>query len=251
MDLGLRPVDQARETVSSETTRRLLDFLLSGRVKPGERIPSERSLSASLGVGRSVVREALKSLNLLGLIDIRQGDGTFLKRRDSELLPQAIEWGLLLGAKRITDLVEARHHLEVLLAGLAAQRAGESNIAEMTHCIAIMKRAKDPAEFVSADIAFHFEVATAAGNQSLLEIMRSIRALLQVWITRVMEAPGSSRPTYAEHASILKAIERHDAGAARDAMESHMEGATKRLQRTLDEHGALIGTEIEMATPAS
>lgn len=250
VDTGLRPVNQTRETVSSEIARKLLDYLLSGRVKPGERIASERKLSEALGVGRSVIREALKSLTMLGLIDVRQGDGTYLKRTDSELLPRAIEWGLLLGAKRITDLIEARHHLEVLLAGFAAERRGEANLEEMRRCVAIMKRTKDPAEFVSADIAFHLEVANAAGNQSLLQIMQSIRALLQVWISRVMQAGGSSRPTYAEHAAILEAIARSDTDAARAAMEAHMRGATKRLERTLKEHEASIEQGVEAIAPA-
>jgi len=238
VDTDLRPVDRSRETITAEITRKLLAFLLSGKVSPGERIPSERNLSETLGVGRSVVREALKSLTVLGLIEVRQGDGTYLKRSDSELLPQAIEWGLLLGAKRVTDLIEARHHLEVLLAGLAAERRQDAEIDEMRRCVATMKHTSDPSEFVAADIAFHYAVAAAAGNQSLLQIMRSIRALLQVWITRVIHTPHASRPTSEEHESVLKAIERRDAGGAREAMERHMAAATRRLQRTLEEHEA-------------
>jgi GntR family transcriptional repressor for pyruvate dehydrogenase complex len=238
MDLDLRPVDRTRETVAAEITRNLLAYLLSGKFKPGERIPSERKLSEGLGVGRSVVREALKSLTVLGLIDVRQGDGTYLKRTDSDLLPQAIEWGLLLGAKRITDLVEARHHLEVLMAGLAAERRDEAALVEMRRCVKIMERSHDATEFVSADIAFHYAVAAAAGNQSLLQIMKSIRALLQVWISRVMQSPESSGPTWEEHQAVLDAIVRRDASEARLAMERHMEGATRRLERTLEAHGA-------------
>jgi GntR family transcriptional repressor for pyruvate dehydrogenase complex len=238
MDSDLRPVDRDRETISSEIARKLLAYLRSGRFSPGQRIPSERSLSESLGVGRSVVREALKSLMVLGLIDVRQGDGTYLKRTDSELLPQAIEWGLMLGAKRITDLVEARHYLEVVLAGLAAERRDDADLAEMHRFVKAMEKAASADEFVAADIGFHFTIATAAGNQSLLQIMRSIRSLLQVWITRVMHAADSSRPTWEEHAAVLKAIERKDPGGARQAMEAHMVGATARLENTLEEHGA-------------
>jgi GntR family transcriptional regulator, transcriptional repressor for pyruvate dehydrogenase complex len=246
MEPDLRRVDRTRETVAAEITRNLLAYLLSGKIKPGERIPSERKLSEALGVGRSVVREALKSLTVLGLIDVRQGDGTYLKRTDSELLPQAIEWGLLLGAKRITDLVEARHHLEVLMAGLAAERRDDPGLAEMRRCVEIMERTSDPDEFVTADIAFHYAVAAAAGNQSLLQIMKSIRALLQVWISRVMQSPDSSRPTWAEHEAVLDAIVRRDASASRLAMERHMEGATRRLERTLAAHGA-SGTDESVA----
>jgi DNA-binding FadR family transcriptional regulator len=89
MPTGLPRIDlSSRETLTMEVARRLLDYFLSGEVEPGERIPSERRLAESLGVGRSLVREALKSLHLLGLLEVRQGDGTYLKRTDSELLPQ-------------------------------------------------------------------------------------------------------------------------------------------------------------------
>ena len=87
-------------------------------------MPSERKLAEALGVGRSIVRQALKSLTVLGLLDVRQGDGTYLRRTDSPFLPVAIEWGLLLGVKRATDLVEARHYLEVVIAGTGGRAAG-------------------------------------------------------------------------------------------------------------------------------
>ena len=95
---------------------------MSGVLLPGDRLPSERELSRTFGVGRSAVRDALKPLTLLGIIDVRQGDGTYLRATESELLPKAVEWGLLLGQPGALDLVEARRHIEVALATLAAQR---------------------------------------------------------------------------------------------------------------------------------
>ena len=234
----LTPVDiRAREPISSEITRRLLDFLMSGKVQPGSRLPSERKLAEALGVGRSHVRQAIKSFTVLGLIDVRQGDGTYLKRTDSPLLPQAIEWGLLLGAKRVTDVVEARHHLEVLLAGLAAERRTEAQVIEMRRLVDVMERTAGSDEFVAADVAFHLQISQAAGNESLLQIMVSIRTLLEVWISRVVHTPGTAPVTGAEHIAVLRAIAAGDAKAARAAMEGHMAGATARLQATLAEHG--------------
>lgn len=233
-DLG--PVVQRNpEPISSEVTRRLLDYLISGQVKPGERLPSERQLAETLGVGRSHVRQAVKSLTVLGLVDARQGDGTYLKRTDSPLLPLAIEWGLLLGAKRSQDLVEARAELEILLAGLAAERRDEASLAELRECVEIMQRTKDNDEFVRADVAFHLAIARSTGNQSLYQIMKSIRSLMQVWIQRVAYAPGTRPATWAEHAAVFQAIEVRDAAAARQAMIGHMEGAAGRLQTTLEE----------------
>jgi GntR family transcriptional repressor for pyruvate dehydrogenase complex len=232
---SLQPVVQRTpEPISSEVTRRLLDYLISGKVRPGERLPSERQLAETLGVGRSHVRQAIKSLTVLGLVDVRQGDGTYLKRTDSPLLPLAIEWGLMLGAKHSQDLVEARSELEVLVAGLAAERRDDRAVAAMREQLAAM-HTDDNEAFVRADVALHLEIAQATGNQSLLQIMRSIRSLMEVWITRVAYAPGTRPPTLAEHQAVVDAIERRDPAQARAAMSGHMDGATARLLGTLTE----------------
>ena len=98
----LGPVIQRNpEPISSEVTRRLLDYLISGQVKPGERLPSERQLAETLGVGRSHVRQAIKSLTVLGLVDARQGDGTYLKRTDSPLLPAGHRVGPAAGGQAL------------------------------------------------------------------------------------------------------------------------------------------------------
>jgi GntR family transcriptional repressor for pyruvate dehydrogenase complex len=195
MSTGLPRIDlSSRETLTMEVARRLLDYFLSGEVEPGERIPSERRLAESLGVGRSLVREALKSLHLLGLLEVRQGDGTYLKRTDSELLPQVIEWGLLLG-----------------------------------------ESSGDPVRFVEADVGFHLRVAEAAGNVVLNDLLNGIRALLRVWIRRVIEAAGQTGPSYLEHQPIFDAIERGDREAAIAAMTTHMDGASARLKASISQ----------------
>jgi GntR family transcriptional regulator, transcriptional repressor for pyruvate dehydrogenase complex len=237
MLLDLEPVDiRAREPISSEITRRLVDYLISGEIQPGGLLPSERSLAESLGVGRSHVRQAVKSLVVLGLIDVRQGAGTYLKRTDSPLLPLALEWGLLLGSKSTADLIDARRQLEVVLAGLAAEARTDEQLVEMHRLLSIMERTAGTDEFVDADVALHLQITMAAGNQSLLQIMRAIRTLLEVWVHRVAYSPGTAPPTWAEHAAVVHAIEESDPSAAREAMEYHMARALDRLQDTLSDH---------------
>ena len=208
MTTGLPRIDlSSRETLTMEIARRLLDYFLSGEVEPGKRIPSERRLAESLGVGRSLVREALKSLHLLGLLEVRQGDGTYLKRTDSELLPQVIEWGLLLGERPALDLVEARAHLEVVVAGLAAERRDAQALDDLRGLLETMRRSSDdPVRFVEADVGFHLRVA---------------------------EAAGQTGPSYADHLPIFEAIERGDREAATAAMAAHMEGASARLKASI------------------
>ncbi|MBX3031855.1 MAG: FadR family transcriptional regulator [Chloroflexi bacterium] len=240
---GLTPIEQRRESVTTEVARKLLDYLLAGRFQPGQRLPGERQLAEALGVGRSVVREALKSLTLLGLIEVRQGSGTYLKSAESDLLPQVVEWGLLLGAKRTRDLVEARRHLEVVVAGLAAQRRDADALADLEAQVARMRAADpdDPDAFVAADVAFHLRIADAAGNETLYQVMASVRALLQVWISRVMRgADARFLETAHEHELIYEAIRDQDDAAARSAMEAHMESAYIRLGSTLTDDGQAV-----------
>lgn len=245
---GLTPIEVRRESVTTEVARKLLDYLLAGGFQPGQRLPGERQLAEALGVGRSVVREALKSLTLLGLVEVRQGSGTYIKSAESELLPQVVEWGLLLGAKRTRDLVEARRHLEVIVAGLAAQRRDAATLDDLEAQIGRMRAAKDdPDAFVAADVAFHLRIADAAGNETLYQVMASVRALLQVWISRVMRGPDARfAETAREHELVYEAIRDQDEAAARATMEAHMESAYARLGSTLGDDGQAV----LMAVPA-
>lgn len=225
-----------RETMSAEIARRLVDHLLSGTVAPGSRLPSERQLAEAFGVGRSAVREALAALSLIGLIEIRHGDGTYLKRTDSPLLPQVVEWGLLLGERHTNDLIEARQRIEVIVAGLAAERRSETDLAALEACLASMasqaERGSNTA-FVDADVEFHLVLAEAAGNSALRDILASIQSLLRAWIGRVI-AEGHEQSSYEEHVPIVAAVRAQDPDAASAAMDAHLRSAASRLRDTLD-----------------
>lgn len=227
-----------REALPSQVARRLLDYILAGSVRPGMKIPSERQLAEALGVGRSVVREALKSLGLLGILEVRQGDGTYVRRLESELLPKVVEWGLLLGEQRTFDLVEARQHIELVTAKLAAERRDEADLKAMEQGLDAMRRSRSDATlFVTADVAFHLAVARAAKNTVLSDVLASVQSLLQVWVTRVIRAAGDSRPSFLEHVPVYEAILARDAAAAVTAMHVHLTGAQERLIAALKTEG--------------
>jgi GntR family transcriptional repressor for pyruvate dehydrogenase complex len=245
MSLGIVPLDLSKRASSvTEVTRALVSYLLAGEIQPGQRIPPERRLAEALGIGRSSVREGLKTLTILGLVEVRQGNGTFLKRADSEFLPEAIEWGLLLGVPRTKDFIEARQELEVILAGLAADRRQEADLSAMRECIGVMDEITKTGSMVpesrirfnAADVEFHACVWAAAGNSALQRVMVSIRSLLEVWIRRVMEAEEEPRRSFEEHVPIFKAIESVDREQARAAMARHMSEAAKRLMATIEVH---------------
>ncbi|MDO9397131.1 MAG: FadR/GntR family transcriptional regulator [Herbiconiux sp.] len=235
---GLGPITIVpSEPASNEIARALIDYIRAGHVGPGEKLPSERQLSESFGVGRSTIREALKSLGLLGLIEFRHGGGTYYRGADSELLPRAIEWGLLLGERHTTDLVEARQYLERITSGLAAQRRSDTDLAAIERALESMRTARTTEQFVDADVAFHLAVADASGNVALANMLKSISALLRVWIHRVMDAESSFEPSYLEHVPVFEAIRDADPAVAGTAMESHMARASGRLISTLNAAG--------------
>ncbi len=223
-----------REPVVSQVARRLVDYILSGEVMPGDRMPSERQLAEAFGVGRSAMREAIKSLSLIGLIEVRQGDGTYVKRADAGLLPEVIEWGLMLGEPRTLDLVEARECIEIDIAGLAAKRRTDDDIEDLARLLGRMKASlHDHTGFVEADVAFHQRLAVAARNTALRDIHSSVQALLRTWIRRVIETAPSALPSYEEHVPIFEAVKAGDAKAAEQAMDHHMAEAARRLAQSL------------------
>jgi GntR family transcriptional repressor for pyruvate dehydrogenase complex len=225
------------EPASTEVARALLDYILSGQVGPGEKLPSERQLSESFGVGRSVVREGIKSLGLLGLIEFRHGGGTFLRGSASDLLPRVIEWGLMLGERRATDLIEARQHIETITTRLAAERRTPEDLDRIESALEAMKAAKTTDAFVAADVEFHLAVADASGNLVMANMLKSISALLRVWIHRVMDAAESFEPSRCEHIPVFEHIRDRNPAEAQTAMETHMAAASDRLRATLTETG--------------
>jgi GntR family transcriptional regulator, transcriptional repressor for pyruvate dehydrogenase complex len=221
---------EPREGALAEITRKLLSYLLSGEVPAGSKIPSERQLAAALGVGRSALREAIKSLSLLGLLDVRQGDGTYLSRSGSDLLPRVIEWGLLLEEPRISDLLEAREEIEIVVAGLAAARASEEGIAQLQQRLEAMRAAgEDVDAYVEADIAFHIQIAQVSGNEVFASLLGSLRSLLRVWADRVLHHAGETHTSLAMHEPIVAAIASGDIEGAKEATRAHMERAHRRL----------------------
>jgi GntR family transcriptional repressor for pyruvate dehydrogenase complex len=231
----LEPIDTSgREGASIEISRQLLDYLLSGRVQPGQRLPSERMLAEMLGVGRSVAREALKSLTLLGLLEVRPGDGTYVKRTDAAVLPQTIEWGLIIGTRHVLDLVEARRHLEVILAGLAAQQHDETAVRDLRSLLADAPRDRADAGLSPAsEGAVLRRIGESANNEVLNAVVATVRSLLQVWLARLPRTPIRGAASVAALKAVVDAIEYSDVQAARTAIAEYVDTASEGLKAVL------------------
>ena len=221
----------------SEVAERLLSYFTSGDIAVGTRLPAERQLAASLGVGRSAVREALAALEILGIVVVRPGSGTYLRGGISELLPRTLSWGLMLGAPRTRELIELRSGLEVQAAQLAAERISAEALSRIgSHLAQMAETVADLDAFVEADAAFHREIAVSSGNYALQELLQSIRSLLRIWVDRAVTDKIHAVAALEEHREILSALEARDTVRVEQAMRSHMLTASQRLLAGLEAH---------------
>ncbi len=217
-------------TAVSGVAKRLLESFTDGTVAPGERLPSERELAAALGIGRSAVREALAALEILGIVSVRPGSGTYLRGSASELLSETLDWGLMLSSERTAELIDLRAELECTVARRAAEQADDALVAALTERLEAMEAALDqPRRAIDADLGFHRLLDDAAGNPVLADLLRSVRSLLRVWTDRGMDAAADARHALDEHRAVLEAVTARDAAAAERAMRQHMSTASTRL----------------------
>ncbi len=216
---------------ASEVARQLVSLLTAGDLAPGSRLPSERVLAERLGVGRSAVREALAALEILGIVQIRPGSGTYLQGGTSDLLPTTLSWGLMLASNRTRELLEVRSSLERTAAILAAQRATPAQLDELQTYIDRQHQAlDDPDAFIDADVRFHVLLARSAGNDVLADLLQSLRSMLSVWVGRRVRTRQATEAAYEEHRAILEALRAGDVLAVQRAMDDHMATASARIE---------------------
>jgi GntR family transcriptional repressor for pyruvate dehydrogenase complex len=224
--LGALPSGSAVSAVATS----LLDLFTGGSLEPGTRLPPERQLATTLGVGRSAVREALAALEILGIVEVRPGAGTYLRGSTSELLPQSLRWGILIGRRSTEELVELRGALEIYAARLAADRLNPESVARLGGHLQRMRESRsDIPAFVEADQRFHLELADATGNATLVDLLQTIRSLLRVWADRAVHDTKQINLAIKEHVAVHEAIVAGDGHAAASAMATHMVTAGRRL----------------------
>ncbi len=229
-----QPIERA--TVSDAILDQLRGLIAGGTLKPGDRLPSERDLCKRFGVGRTSVREALKPLITLGILEGRIGSGTYVATEAGQF-QKPLQWGLLGDLQSQDDLVETRHMLETNAAHWAAQRAGPDNLAAIAATLQGMAEHLDePGQFQEFDANFHFEIARATQNKMLYRLINVIRGQIQTWIgERLTLSPerteSLARTSLEQHREIFAAIQDQDGAAARAAMDHHIQTATRDLQK--------------------
>jgi GntR family transcriptional repressor for pyruvate dehydrogenase complex len=228
----LRPLKRA--SLSDGIVEQLTGLIARGALKPGDRIPSEKQLCEQFGVGRTSVREALRSLAVAGILESRAGNGTFVATRPTRQLERVFQWGMLLDKKLVDQLAETRLMLESQTAFLAATRATPNDLEDLRRCIHGMEHSlADPEQYLEHDLQFHLIVAHATQNAILENLLTTIRGYLQVWIRETLSSPKGRRRTtlsIRQHKRILEALKHRDAEQARQAMAEHVMSSSSDLR---------------------
>jgi GntR family transcriptional regulator, transcriptional repressor for pyruvate dehydrogenase complex len=200
--------------------------ILAGELHSGDRLPTERELAEQFQVSRTAVREALKILSQKGLVDMRPGRGTMVIDGADEALRHSL--GLVMRLKLgevggSNMLVEVREMLEVEIAGLAAARATDTEVAALRAAVQVMDASLDDADaFIAADNQFHEALACATQNPLILALINSIVSLLSEQRKQVFDTEGGPQRGQVHHKNILDCVIRHDVESARIAMRAHL-----------------------------
>jgi DNA-binding FadR family transcriptional regulator len=222
--VGLKPAP--RHKLAETVAQQLLAQVRTGIYEPGMRMPSERELMASLGVGRSTIREALNGLAVLGVIEIRHGQGAFVIQTDPATPPGALTSSLAKGVTR--DLLEARVAVELTIAELAARRRTPTDIREIEAILeehASMLERDEPAAELAA--RFHLELAEAAHNEVLAGFIESVMGLLMERGPELELRRGYREWELREHEGILEAVRDGDPELAAKRMREHLGAMTR------------------------
>jgi GntR family transcriptional repressor for pyruvate dehydrogenase complex len=218
------------DVVAREIENRMLD----GRLKPGDRLPSERDLSVQLGVSRPSLREAIQKLAARGLLDSRQGGGTFVTDRLDSSFGNPWEEILRDHPGVHEDMLEFRHMLEARAAECAATRATAADRERVRQCLAALEDSfggQDLDLQVDSDLAFHqANVIVGHLTASLLRLMRDN---LRRNLSELMQVPAAKEQLLDQHRAVWHAIEQGDAGQALDAAANHIGYVRQNLTRML------------------
>jgi GntR family transcriptional repressor for pyruvate dehydrogenase complex len=223
-------------SVTDEAIEKIKGMIVSGELGPGDRLPREADLAQRLGLSRSSLREAVRALSLVRILDVRQGDGTYVTSLDASLLLDALSFVVELHHDRsVLDLLEARRVLEAEAAALAAQRIQPAQRAELRDWLEAMPGCDGVEEFVENDLGFHRTIAIASGNHVIGKLLdslsgRTIRA--RIW--RGITEGGAIDRTIAEHRAICDAIQAGRPEQARAWMTVHLGSVEAWLELALD-----------------
>nr|WP_286198556.1 FadR/GntR family transcriptional regulator [Mesorhizobium sp. BR1-1-16] len=213
---------------------RILGLVTTGNLKAGDQLPSERKLAETFEISRPTLREALRALAVLGVLEVRHGGGVFVSQLQASDLLAPLAFFLTLRGTEVGKLYEARRLIEGEIAALAAERGDPVTLPELEASIVAQETAKDdPERYREIDTAFHRRLAELADNDFLARAAQSLNVLGLEFRKIASETPDVITTSIEDHRAIVAAIKGRDPAAARAAMILHMNHVLTSTQASL------------------
>ena len=221
--------------IYEEVAEAILHMIQTGQLKPGDKLDSVQQLAENFQVGRAAIREALTALRAMGLIEMKQGEGTYVREFDPAMLSFPISTAILMSKEDVAHLLEVRKLLEVGAAGLAARKRTEEDLRAMQSALAQMREVIGDEELgEKADFLFHMAIAEATKNPLLVSLMNNVSGMMmetmretrRIWL---FAKQTTTEQLLEDHIAIFEAIREQNIELAQERMKDHLGHVEKVL----------------------
>jgi GntR family transcriptional regulator, transcriptional repressor for pyruvate dehydrogenase complex len=236
--------------IYEEVADTIHEMIRNGQLLPGDRLDSVQQLAENFKVGRSAIREALSALKAMGLVEMKQGEGTFIREFEVDQLNFPLSTAILMNREDVFDLLEVRKIIETGAAISAATRRTEVHLQKMEEILREMKVAQGDGELgEKADLQFHLAIAEASGNMMLANLLNQVSEVMvetmketrRLWL---FSKQTTTSKLYLEHMEIFEAVKDKDVERARIAMRTHLENVEKILSKYFLEKSEIKQTPL-------
>ena len=221
-----------KESLSDRLARRIRGMIQGGDYQQGDRLPAIMEMARRFGVGHPTIREALKKLETMGVVEIRHGSGVYVTRREEVLVLASPDYSGAVSKKLLVDLIRARMPLELQSVADAMKNATDEHLKEMRRLLTEAEENLGNDEVLnSVNMAFHRQIAIASGNSVLVQILDVLRELFTEEQRLILNIFGSRERDHREHVAILEALEQRNESLGVKRMKTHLEGVQNAVGR--------------------
>jgi len=234
----METINLKKKNLSEEVLEHVINWIIEGKFKPGDKLPSEKELAEIFGVSRLTVREALKQLELMSLVDIQQGDGTYVKYVKPESYMKSLLPLIVLDTNSIKDFIDVRLCVEKSIVQLFVKNANSEKIRRLNEIVDRMKvfvEYGNLADYHKEDVKFHLFLAQACGNKIFYYILNIIQDVLYKQIKEILITEEACKISVDKHIKLADAIKNKDVTKAQKIIEEHLIDAQKLLLKRISQ----------------